>query len=293
MRGAFVLITLLLVFAFFVVVRDAEVVDGAGVITVFPASPRSNTATAAFTPVVDRGDDPMESLACTPAPNDCSLRRALELANEQGQPVTISFADHFVITLAKPLPAIIQNGVQLIAQPGQEVRVNGNYLASPVFHVTAANVRLEGLRIYGAGAGQPNVLINGPARQVTIARNLIGDDDAPEGNCGQNDQAIAGIYVQSNEAVEGARAWVYGNIVECHTAGEGIVVMAEGVTVGADAQGQDGEMQRNVIRHNAGTAVRLDDFGGNTICNNLIHNNGNTIAMTNFTNNLMDNDIRQ
>jgi hypothetical protein len=81
--------------------------------------------------------------------------------------------------------------------------------------------------------------------------------------------------------------------VECHS-GDGIVIQAKSVIVGQDAQGNDSTAQRNVIRHNGGTAVRLDNFSGNTICNNLIHNNlAGTLAMTNFDNNLMDNEIRQ
>lgn len=298
MRGAMVLIFLLLGVAFIVVVSESEIVAEDNTPTVVWGDVGSGgkpaNSLAAFVPVVDRGDDPAELLPCTEQPNDCSLRSALQMAHTQAKPANVTFADHFMIKLSRPLPPITQSGITIVARPDQELHVDGNGLAAPVFHITAENVRLEGLRIYGAGAGYANVLVNGPAQQAIIAHNLIGDDDAPEGNCGQTGLAANGIYVQSDTQVsQGALAWIYGNIVECNS-GDGLVIRATSVTVGQDAQGNDTAAQRNVIRHNGGTAVRLDNFSGNTICNNLIHNNlTGALAMTNFDNNLMDNEIRQ
>lgn len=295
MRGLVIFVLFLLVVGFFAIASEAEVTAGMGVGGVSPASVTNQNAPGlTFVPVVDRADDPVEMLPCTDQPDDCSLHSALAKANAAGKPVVITFADHYAIILSRPLPPITQPGVSVVASPGQEVRVNGNYLATAVFHIAAPQVRLEGLRIYGAGAGYPNVLINGPSQQVTIARNIIGDDDAPEGNCGQNDRAMAGIYIQSSsEAAGSALAWIVGNLIECHK-GDGVVVQARQVEIGRNAQGQSGEAEKNVIRLNGGTAVNLGSFGGNTVCNTLMYGNAaGALDMSNYENNLMYNEIRQ
>lgn len=295
MRGSVVFVLFLLAIGFFAVVSEADGVSGVGTGGMLPASAvEPGRAETAFVPLVDRSDDPAALLPCTDQPNDCSLHSALTHANAGGSPVTIRFADHYAITLARPLPTIVQSGVVVQAPAGQEISVNAAYLPTAVFHIAAPQVRLEGLHIYGAGAGYPNILINGPARQVAITRNVIGDDDAPEANCGQNEQAVAGIYIQSSEPkTDGALVWITGNIIECHK-GDGVVVQAQGVEMGQNAQGQAGEVEKNIIRHNGGTAVNLGSFGGNTVCNTVIYaNTAGALAMNNFDNNLMHNEIRQ
>lgn len=298
MRATFVFILLFALLGFFAVVSEAQFIDANGAATIFPSAygnggqPQTN-----FVPVVDVAEDVLlAGENCTDAPRDCSLRAALNMANEQVNPTTITFADHFVINLERPLPTLTQNGIAIIASPGQEVRINGNNLMAPVLHIAAADIRLEGLRIYGAGPGSQTILVNGPAQRVVIARNIIGDDDGPDGMCDMNNQAVAGIYVQPSPTENrDVRAWVYGNIIECHLGhpGDGIVIRSDNVVIGADQNGQVGASQQNVIRHNSGVAVRLDEFGGNTVRNNVIHHNqGGTIAMTNFANNLLDNDIQ-
>ncbi|MCP4360598.1 MAG: hypothetical protein GY796_21530 [Chloroflexi bacterium] len=298
MRGTILFIMLLLLLGGFVIISEVDVVNGAVGATVVPASVGNTDVTPTkLVPIVDRDDDPPEQLPCSGQPNDCSLRSAITAVIQSAHPAEITFANHYIIVLTRPLPTITQAGLSIIARPGQEVRVNGNNLATPVFHITAANVKVEGLRIYGAGVGYANVLINGPAHEVIIARNVIGDDDAPENNCGQSEQSATGIYVQTNnEPLDGVRARIYGNIVECHQGypGEGIVLMADGVILGVNSQEQAGPEQQNVVRGNRGVAIRLDGYGGNTIRNNLIYDNtGGTLVMNNFENVLMDNDIRQ
>ncbi len=298
MRGSIVLILLLVILGFFAVISEAQTVDGASVVPQIlqATSGEEEAAVTKIVPQVDRSDDPAEDLPCTDQPNDCSLRSAIMKANNADQALNITFADHYIIVLTRPLPPLTASGTNIVAQMGQEVRVNGNYQPAPVFHLAAADIRLEGLRIFGAGAGYPNVLVNGPAQNVVIARNVIGDDDAPDGNCGQNQQASSGIYVQAGEnVVDGPRVWIFGNIIECHVGAnaDGLIIKADGVMVGVDAKGQAGEAQQNVFRWNQGVAVRLDNYGGNTVQNNLIHDNaGGDIAMTNYTNNIIQNDIR-
>lgn len=292
MRGFIVLVLFLLVIGFLTIASQAQVVSGVGIGGQLPAGSDGQNGT--FVPLVDRGDDPLELLPCTEQPNDCSLHSAIEKANRGGKPVTIRFADHYAITLSRPLPTIVQPGVVIQVPAGQEISVNGAYLPDAVFHIAAPQVRLEGLHIFGAGAGYPNVLINGPSRQVAIMRNVIGDDDAPEGNCDQNVQAIAGIYIQSSEPLsESATAWITGNIIECNK-GDGVIVQAQGVEIGQNAQGQAGEAEKNIIRLNGGTAVNLGNFGGNIVCNTVIYaNTAGALTMKNFDNDLMHNDIRQ
>jgi hypothetical protein len=253
------------------------------------------TTAAAASIEVDRDDDPNELLPCTAAANDCSLHSAIAQANDNNVATTITFADHYLITLARPLPILSASDTIIRARPDQEVHINGNNIAQSVFYVTGANVMLEGLRVYGAGAGYSNISIGGGAYNVSIARNVIGDDDATSGACGQSDQAYGGIYVGGTEVVPtDVRAWIYGNIIECHRGGpgDGITVATDKVIMGQDSAGTAGPAQRNTFRWNRGFGVRVGDYGDNVICNSLMHDNetGN-MFMTNFDNDFMDNEL--
>ena len=119
-------------------------------------------ASAAFVEV-DRGDDSPEMFPCTDVANDCSLRSAINIANTDRAATTITFADHYIITLAQPLPPLTENDTIIRARPEQEVHVNGNSIGQSVFYITGAKVTLEGLRVYGAGAGFSNLSIGGGA----------------------------------------------------------------------------------------------------------------------------------
>lgn len=138
--------------------------------------------------------------------------------------------------------------------------------------------------------------VSGAAHQVTIANNVIGDDDAPSGNCGQSDAAYGGIYVDGQEVVPTAvRVWIYGNIIECHRGGpgEGITIVTDKVVIGQDRAGQADTAQQNTIRWNNGYGVHVGEQAGNTLCNSLMHDNqtGN-LYMTNFNNDVMQNELR-
>ncbi|MCA9999808.1 MAG: hypothetical protein KDE56_28795 [Anaerolineales bacterium] len=254
------------------------------------------TSSSPLMPMVDRGDDPIDILPCTAAANDCTLRSAITLANNSGEPFTIYFADNLMITLSAPLPPLSANNLTVQAQPGQEVHINANGLGGNVLYITGSNVVVDGLRLYGAGAGFSNVWVGGAATNVVIANNVIGDDDAPAGNCGLSELSYGGIYVDAMDGVNGRSwVWIYNNIIECHHGqpGDGITIATSGVYVGENKQGSANSSQRNVIRENAGYAVRLGEHPGNTIRNTLIHDNrGGAIFITNFNNNLLDNDIR-
>ena len=90
---------------------------------------------------------------------------------------------------------------------------------------------------------------------------MIGDDSAAAGGCGQSAGATAGIKVTSTGPTpSGMRAWIYGNVIECHggNGADGIVVVdGTDVVIGEDVAGNAGTSQRNTIRENARSGVRL------------------------------------
>jgi hypothetical protein len=244
--------------------------------------------------IVDRADDPDTFLDCTEAEYDCTLRSAITWANQDGLPTTINFADHFNIVLNKPLPHFTEENTTVYARPGQEVHLNGNGTAGALLQIMAAHIRIEGLRLYGAGAGQAIIAILGSAHSVTIADNVIGDDDAPAGNCQPHNQSYSGITIDTLPAPEKVPAWIYGNIIECLSGmpAIGILVQTDNVIIGQDSQGRAAEAQRNVVRLNQGYGIYIGDRTGNRICNNLLHDNRQgDIFVTNFNNNILDNEI--
>jgi len=255
----------------------------------------SQPATAISTEV-DRDDDSETLFDCTPAPNDCNLRSAIVIANKDGKPTSITFAANYLVRLSQPLPALTEENTVIKAMPGQEVHVDGNRTAASVFRITGAHVEVQGLRIYGAGAGYPNLAISENAYDVVIAHNVIGDDDAPNGNCGSSDFAYGGIYVDAvGKFDDGARAWIYGNIIECNRGipGDGITIRSDNVIVGKDHFGAGDDTMRNIVRLNKGFGVNLTDATGNTVYdNNLTANEMGGLYISNFhNNNIMFNDI--
>ena len=299
MKGILVPIMFILALAAIgVVAQETEAVSPGTETAVSSAAPQAaQPETADVVQIeVDRDDDPNEALPCTPAPRDCSLRQAINMANSDGVSTKITFADHYIITLVKPLPALAEDQTSIQARSDQEVHVNGNNIAQSVFYITGANIALEGLRIYGAGQGFSNVRISGAAHQVTIAHNVIGDGDAPSGNCGQSDASFGGIYVDGHEAVPTTvRVWIYGNIIECHRGGpgDGITIVTDKVVIGQDSEGHAEAAQKNTIRWNNGHGVSVGEHAGNVICNSAMYNNqAGSLWMTNFNNNVMDNEMQ-
>ena len=252
--------------------------------------------TAAVTIEVDREDDPLDLLPCTEAANDCTLRSAINKANNDQVANNITFASHYLITLSQSLPVLTANGTVIRARPEQEIHINGNSIPQSVLYITGANITVDGLRVYGAGTGYSNISLGGAAYNVTIANNIIGDGDAPSGNCDLGNQTYGGIYVGGTEEIPtNARVWIYGNIIECHRGGpgDGITIATDKVVIGQDSTGQSGPAQRNTLRWNRGNGVNVGDQRGNVICNNLMHNNeAGNLFMTNFDNNFMNNEMQ-
>jgi parallel beta-helix repeat protein len=246
--------------------------------------------------IVDRYDDSEASLPCTAEPNDCTLRSAINIANSDGKPTTITFADSYLISVLSPLPALKADNTIIKAPAGQEVHLNGNNTAGSVLRITGAHVKVNGLRIYGAGSGYPNIAISDNAYDAVIANNIIGDNDAPFDNCGSSNGAYSGVYVDASGDFEGGhRAWIYGNIIECNRGipGDGITIRSDKVIVGKDVNGSSDDSYRNTIRLNNGFGVNLTNTTHNTICDNdLVNNVMGGLYITNFHNNtIMNNKI--
>lgn len=241
--------------------------------------------------VVDRTDD-AGGLACTGAPDDCTLRSALVEALDPGEDFITFDSDQgeMTITLSSPLPELGDEATTIAPlDADQVVEIDANNVGGNIFDITASDVRIEGLRLYGSGDGWANIWIHASAQGVVIANNLIGDDGPAAGGCGQSPVSHSGIYISSTGSTpSGARAWVYGNTIECLEGdpGTGIVITgsgADGVVVGANDAGQATVDQRNVIRHTGGDGVLIQNGAANATVRNtrLLGNAGYGIRLAN------------
>jgi len=288
-----------LIFGFGTIVFSAEFQENPTVgdsgIVLGQVTTGTNQATTVST-VVDLDGDSEAHYPCTPAPNDCNLRSAINIANSDGKPTAINFAGNYMITLSHPLPTLSEDHTTLKGLPGQEIHINGNGTAGSVLRITGAHMEIEGLRIYGSGIGYPNLTISEAAYDVLVANNVIGDDDAPSGNCGSSEFSYGGIYIDATgDFDDGVRARIFGNIIECNRGipGDGITIRTDKVIVGKDQRGIGNDAQRNVISMNSGFGVNLTDTTGNTVCDNdLIENVTGALYISNFhNNNIMYNNI--
>jgi hypothetical protein len=252
--------------------------------------------------IVDRADD-ASGLACSGGPNDCTLRSAIEIANANGATADqIGFADSYTINLARTLDLSADN-TTISGQIDQRVKINGAGVTpglgipGNVFRITGSGVKLIRLAIYGAPADWSNIWITGSAQGVTIATNVIGDDDSSPGGCGQSPASYGGIYINSTGAVGAgsARAWIYGNVIECNLGsagsssnpGEGIsIVSSDRVLIGLNESGARSINERNYIEHNGGNGITIDGSSiNNSILNSVIQYNGaNGIVLDGVTN---------
>lgn len=267
--------------------------------SLIPASLFDNAQQSSGSLVVDRPDDDINVVLpenpCTDAAEDCMLRWAIDIANRDEKNSKITFATHFLIKISSPLPQISESGTTIYALPEQEVHIDGSDTGESVLQITADSTEINGLRIYGADADMHNIMITGTAKNVVIAHNIIGDDDGPAGNCGSSNFSYGGIYINSNGAVDkGARAWIFGNIIECHKGepGDGITIVSGDVTIGKDKQDKSGPAQRNTIQDNKGRGVNLSDSTGNVVSNcDLNNNEGGPVSISNFNNDWVNNKI--
>lgn len=244
--------------------------------------------------VVDRADD-LGGQLCTVAPDDCSLRSAIERANTNGAVADqINFATNLTINLASTLQLTADN-TTIVANPGQTVQINGAGItisaSSPygnVFRITGSGVKLQGLRVYGSITNWSNIWITGTAQGVSIARNLIGDDTGASGGCGQSPNSYGGVFINSTGVVapDSARAWIYGNLIVCNQGtpgnafnpGDGVTIQnSDQVLLGVSETGASTPGERNFIQNNGGNGVTISEGAvNNQILNGVVYQNGNS-----------------
>jgi hypothetical protein len=240
--------------------------------------------------VVDTTSDAVIT-ACTGAAADCSLRGALQVANGNGAPDTISFLTSMTITLGSTLQ-ITAPFTTITADPGQVVEIN-NPLPANAFFINAADTTLDGLRIYGSGPGTAIVWVASPAQRVTISDNVIGDDDLGFlGTCGNSPNSHSGLFISStvNPGGGDALVWIHGNFFKCIGGAVGHGVFIDGareVVMGADALGNVTSLTDNFSMLNAGHGVYLA-YGAtaNTIRNAYLqYNNGSGLVIDDSSSN--------
>jgi hypothetical protein len=244
--------------------------------------------------LVDRPDD-VGGLSCTTLgdDDDCDLRSAIQKANgDSSHYYDIGFVADYTITLSSNLPTVSATNVSILGQttPGDWRVIKINRAAPSdcasggcqVFVITGTGVKLSHLRVYGSGPGSANIWVAGSAQIIDITQNVIGDDDAAPGGCGQSPYSYDGIYVDSSGGGLAVRAWIYGNVVECNgmsddvtatpgATGNGIdIAGTDMVWIGVDTSGTAHPNYRNYIRSNAGNGIHVN---GLAAANNLIANN--------------------
>lgn len=234
--------------------------------------------------LVDHSGDASGQPCTSTTDSDCSLRSAIELANGGAGPDSIVFeAGDVTIGLASPLPALTDDETTLgPLDPDQVVEVDANEVSGNVLEITGDDIVIANVRVYGSGTGWANIWVHGAAQGVTIRDNVIGDDEAAPGGCGQSGESHSGVFVSSSGTTpSGARAWITGNVIKCHGrfgdgTGDGIVVSeTDRVVIGADASTAAGGDLANTITANAGAAVRVTAGTGNPVRgNSLLSNQG-------------------
>lgn len=193
-----------------------------------------------------------------------------------GIPDTIGFAGSYTILLTTSLEELTDEGTIISGLTGQNIKIDGNEVATSIFRISGSDITINNLKMYGTANNTSTIWVFGLAQRVQISDNVIGDDDAGAGGCGQSAAAANGIKVNSTGFVtSGVRAWIYGNVIECHENGNGIIVVAtDEVIIGEDDTGSAGSDQRNIIRDNGGSGVRIEGGSGNVVRNSAITGNG-------------------
>lgn len=234
--------------------------------------------------------------ACTAAPNDCSLRGAINRANGNGVPDTVAFSipgsGFKTLVPATPLPALTgpQTFIDGNSQPGYNglplIVLSGAQIPAPALAnglpITTSGCRVRGLTLYGwgnaiaiSGAQGVNNLIEG----CLIGTDVLGRS-VPSST---NNTGIAITGGAQNNTI-GGRTTVQRNIISANRA-QGVLIAGRGTTlnkiwgnyIGTDRYGNAlGDMeQRNgvgvALQNNASNnAIGGDSGAGNLISGNRI-----------------------
>lgn len=257
----------------------------------------SPTATITVNSAGDEADATGGTGSCATSGGACTLRAAIQTAQAQAGPDTITFSSDFTINLGSLLPILSETGLT-IDGVGHTVRINGGGNNINVFQINGEAITLKNLRIYGSGAGWSNIWLQTNAVEVEIANNIIGDDNPGTGGCGNSNLSYGGIYVASDNADEAkTTAWIYGNTIKCLVGipGDGISIFgSQYVVVGADPSGNATAVQQNVIDvNNIGIAVsnnaQRNQIRNNHILNNVIGIQVNGSGRTSIWANIIEN----
>jgi CSLREA domain-containing protein len=232
--------------------------------------------------------------ACTLAPNDCSLRGAINRANATSVPDTVAFSipgsGFKTLVPATPLPALTgpQTFIDGNSQPGYNglplIVLSGAQIPAPALanglHITTSGCRIRGLTLYGwenaikiSSAQGVNNLIEG----CLIGTDVLGRS-VPSST---NNTGVAITGSAQNNTIGGTTA-AQRNVISANRT-QGVLIADQGTTlnkiwgnyIGTDRYGNAlGEMEQ---RNGVGVALQSNAsnnaIGGDSGAGNLISGN--------------------
>ncbi len=258
-----------------------------------------NSATACSTIqkiIVDRGDD-ANVTTCSAAPNDCTLRGAINKVHLLGGTgLAIRFDPSVTqVNLTAALPALTATGTTIAGANGVPLIDGAGMASGDMFSINTSEARISDLSL--VNGAQSDIHVLGGARNE-IDHNFLGTPLPLAGTCapgGVTRNSGSGVYVDSAATASGSTSvWVYDNTIACH-ANYGVLSFGgDDVKIGVTPDGTDG---RNWIGTNSGNEVLPNGVGAgliangangarrNTIQNNVIANNNYTGVWLNGTGN--------
>jgi hypothetical protein len=221
--------------------------------------------------VVDRSDDASVS-TCSAAPNDCSLRGAINKVNGLGTNHALIRFDPSVLTigLTSPLPSITAQGTTISGTLGAPL-LNGAALTSgDGIVIDAAEAAVKGLSIVNMPSSGSDVhVVSGLG--IQIADNYLGTlpEAAGASTCllgSVTRNAAYGLLVDGGVSGTGSNPalWVYGNRVACHNTYGIVMFGADGAIIGRSPSGM---ASGNFIGTNANNAILSNGVGLGLLAN--------------------------
>jgi parallel beta-helix repeat protein len=243
------------------------IVIGAVIISAGPVAAAVPAAYPAATPLnlLVTSDSDLSITTCAGAPNDCSLRGAVQVANAAGagtSSVTIHFSPTVSSIILNSTLTLIYTGTHIIGNGAEATAlyVGGNF---PGVWLAANGIEIAELRFdgtgYPGGANQHGVFINSMSSDNFIHDNAFSDLDG------------SGVYVQSTVGGN----WIYGNYVGVQTVSSVPLAACPYRNSGAGiriANSPNNSIYNNTIGCNNGDGVAISgaDATGNWLYNNFI-----------------------
>ncbi|HSD83981.1 MAG TPA: right-handed parallel beta-helix repeat-containing protein [Anaerolineae bacterium] len=189
-----------------------------------PPRTRANAPEVLLTIYVDRVHDTSVT-ACTSAPNDCTLRGAIDKANSDPANIyTILFSPTVdVVAPLSPLPTITANDLWIIGINGTP-RIDALLMSAGYpFTINATRVKIAGLSIVN-GENFGDIAVLG-GTQNEINNNYLGLVPTAV-NCSSGGvirNTLTGVYVNGNATgssnVYSGSVYIYNNTIGCHETG--------------------------------------------------------------------------